>query len=63
MPTDLLNNTYSETYTSFSGVDIIPTLDGVPIGNLMGISFSVTREKAPRYILGSVDPIGFARGN
>lgn len=62
--TDLasMSNTATQTYTSFSGVDIQAVLDGRIIGNLMGISYSVTREKAPRYVLGSTDPIGFARG-
>ena len=50
--TDLSNNTYTSTYTSFAGVDIQAVLDGRLIGNLMGISFSVTREVAPLYTLG-----------
>ena len=50
---DLLNNSYTQTYTAFSSVDIQAVLDGRIIGNLMGISYSVTREKAPRYVLGS----------
>jgi len=60
--TDLLDNTYTTTYTSFAGTDIQAVLDGRPIGNLMGISYSVTREKAPIYTMGSVDPRGYSRG-
>ena len=60
--TDLLDNTYTSTYTSFAGTDIQAVLDGRPIGNLMGISYSVTREKAPIYTMGSVDPRGYSRG-
>jgi len=61
--TDLTgNNTYTNTYTAFSGCDIQAVLDGRLLGNLMGISYSVTREKAPLYALGSVDPLGYSRG-
>jgi len=35
-----------QTYNSSSGCDIIATIDGIVIGNLNGISFSTTREKA-----------------
>lgn len=34
------------TYNSQSGTDIVATIDGIMIGNLNGISFSTTREKA-----------------
>jgi hypothetical protein len=51
-----------QTYNSNSGCDIIATLDGVLIGNLNGISFSTTREKAPIYVMGSVDAVSFGRG-
>ena len=62
--TDLTSgsNTYTNTYTAFSGCDIHAVLDGRLLGNLMGISYSVTREKAPLYTLGSVDPRGYSRG-
>jgi len=36
-----------QTYNASSGCDIIATIDGIVIGNLNGISFSTTREKAP----------------
>jgi len=39
---------YTKSYTSFSGVDITAVFDGVPIGTLQGISYSVTREKSKR---------------
>lgn len=51
-----------QTYNSNSGCDIVATLDGVLIGNLNGISFSTTREKAPIYTMGSVDAVSFGRG-
>lgn len=50
------------SYRSFSGVDIAATFDGVRIGTLQGISYTVTREKAPQYVMGKVDPISFSRG-
>ena len=53
---------YTKSYTSFSGVDITAVFDGVPIGTLQGISYSVTREKSPLYTLGSANPRSFSRG-
>jgi hypothetical protein len=56
------NDTFSQTYNSSSGCDIVATINGVVLGNLNGISFSTTREKAPIYVLGSVDAVSFGRG-
>lgn len=58
---------YKESYTSFSGADIICTFapDGQSprvIGELQAITYSVTREKAPVYTMGSPDPRSFSRG-
>lgn len=53
---------FTETYTTFSGADIVCTFDGVPIGSLSGITWSVTREKAPIYTMGSPNPRSFSRG-
>lgn len=52
----------TQTYNTHSGTDIIATLNGVVLGNLNGISFSTTREKAPVYTLGNVDAVSFGRG-
>jgi len=52
----------SKTYNSFSGVDIQATFAGQPIGELQGVSYTVTREKAPLYTMGSPDPRAFSRG-
>jgi len=51
-----------QTYNASSGCDIIATIDGIVIGNLNGISFSTTREKAPIYVMGSTDAVSFGRG-
>jgi hypothetical protein len=55
-------NKYLSTYTTFSGADIVATFGGVEIGALSGITFSVTREKAPIYTMGSPNPRSFSRG-
>lgn len=55
-------STYTETYTTFSGADIVCTFGGVTIGSLSGITWSVTREKAPIYTMGSANPRSFSRG-
>ena len=53
---------YSQTYNSFSGVDMVVTFAGSVIGELQGISYTVTREVAPIYTMGSADPRSFSRG-
>lgn len=53
---------YSQTYTTFSGADIVATIGGVVIGNLSALTWSVTREKAPIFTLGSPNPRSFSRG-
>jgi len=52
----------SRTFTSFSGVDIRAVIGGESIGQLQAISYAVQREKAPIYVMGSVDPLSFSRG-
>ena len=37
----------SRTFTSFSGADIVCVFDGEMIMEAQGISYSITREKAP----------------
>jgi hypothetical protein len=53
---------FTRGYNSFSGVDIKAVFAGKAIGTLQGISYSVSREKAPVYTMGSPDPRAFARG-
>lgn len=51
-----------QSYNASAGTDIVATIDGILVGNLNGISFSTTREKAPIYVMGSVDAVSFGRG-
>jgi hypothetical protein len=53
---------YTQTFTSFSGADIVATFGSRVIGELQGITYSITREKAPIYTMGSPDPRSFSRG-
>lgn len=53
---------YSKTFTSFSGADIICTFNGVVIGELQALTYSVTREKGPIYVMGDPNPKSFSRG-
>ena len=53
---------FTQTYTSFSGCDIIAHFGNVQLGNIQGISFSVTREKAPLFVMGRSNPVSFSRG-
>jgi hypothetical protein len=52
----------TQTFNSFSGVDITPIFQGKPIGEIQAISYSINREKAPIYTMGKADPRSFARG-
>lgn len=53
---------YTNTYTTFSGADIVCTFNGTVVGSLSGITWSVTREKAPVFTMGSPNPRSFSRG-
>ena len=57
-----LSQEYTKTYTSFSGCDIVASFNGKVIGELQGITYSVSREKAPIYTMGSAEPRSFSRG-
>lgn len=53
---------YTKTYTTFSGCDIVAAFNGKVVGELQGITYSVSREKAPVYTMGSAEPRSFSRG-
>jgi len=52
----------TRTYNSITGVNCEVTMGGRQIGNLQGISSTVTREKGPNYVMGSANPRSFSRG-
>lgn len=62
MAYNAVSSDYTKTYTSFSGCDIVCTFGNVVIGELQAISYSISREKAPIYTLGSAEPRSFSRG-
>jgi hypothetical protein len=53
---------FAQSYNSFSGVDIKAVFNKTVLAELQAISYSVTREKAPLYTMGSADPRSFSRG-
>ena len=53
---------FIKTYNSFSGVDIKAVFGNKVLAELQAISYSITREKAPIYTMGSADPRSFSRG-
>lgn len=57
-----LSEKVTQTYTSMSGCDIQAFIESALLGNIQGISFSITREKAPIYVMGQADPVSFSRG-
>lgn len=62
MPTASTASNFAASYNSFSGVDIKAVFANKVIGELQAISYSITREKAPIYTMGSPDPRSFSRG-
>ena len=57
-----MSERYTAHYTTFSGADIVPTINDKVIGTMQAITYSVTREKVPVYSMGSPDPRSFSRG-
>jgi len=57
-----LQSAFTRGYNSFSGVDITAVIGANTIGSIQGISYQVSREKAPIYTMGSADSRAFARG-
>lgn len=55
------NTAYAKTYTVQTGTDIYAVFDDMVLTTSQGISYSITRQKAPVYTLGSVDPRAVAR--
>lgn len=53
---------WNKTFNSFAGTDILAIFAGHQVGELQGISWTTTREKAPLYVMGRVDPIAYSRG-
>jgi hypothetical protein len=50
------------SYNSFSGVDIHIYIGRQQVAEVQGVSFTVTREKAPIYTMGRADPRSYSRG-
>lgn len=53
---------YTRSYTAFSGIDMNVVAYNVALTTIQGISYSITREKAPVYTMGSANPRAFTRG-
>ena len=53
---------YRQSYNSFSGVDMVVVVDNKLLAEIQGLSYTITREKAPMYTMGSADPRSFSRG-
>jgi len=58
----MAGNRFAKGYNSFSGIDIKGVFANTVIAELQAISYSITREKAPLYTMGSADPRSFSRG-
>ncbi len=56
------SSVFSRSYNSFSGVDIKAVFANKVMAEIQAVSYSITREKAPIYTMGSADPRSFSRG-
>jgi len=57
-----IGSAFSGAYNSFSGVDIRCVFNEKTIAEIQAISYSISREKAPIYTMGSADPRSYSRG-
>jgi len=56
-----LENEIARSYNSFAGADYRACIGQFQFAELQAVSYSITREKAPIYSLGSPDPRAYAR--
>jgi len=56
-----LESPITQSYNSFAGADYRCNIGPYYFAELQGISYSVTREKAPIYTMGSPDPRAYSR--
>ena len=61
LPGGVLASEISRSYNSFAGADITAVIGQFQFAELQAISYSVTREKAPIYTMGSCDPRAYSR--
>lgn len=59
--TQSMQSEVSRSYNSFSGSDIRAMIGPFQFAEIQAISYSVTREKAPIYTMGSPDPRSYSR--
>ncbi len=57
----LLQSEVTRSYNSFSGSDIRCQIGNYSFAEVQAVSYSITREKAPIYTMGSPDPRAFSR--
>ena len=56
-----LESPITQSYNSFAGADYRCNIGPYSFAELQGVSYSVTREKAPIYTMGSPDPRAYSR--
>jgi hypothetical protein len=57
----VLESEIARSYNSFAGADYKAQIGQFTFAQLQGVSYSITREKAPIYTMGSPDPRAYAR--
>ena len=55
------NSAYTKTYSVATGTDMFVMFNDYAVSTIQGISYSITRQKAPIYAMGKTDPISIAR--
>ena len=62
MGLSLSDNKYARSYNSMGGGDIFVIFENAVVGTVTGVTWNITREVAPVYVLGHVDPVGVSKG-
>jgi len=62
MPIGLETSQATRAYTSFTGADMKVVFHNIVVAELLGLSYTITREIAPIYTCGSADPRSFSKG-
>jgi len=55
------NSAYTKTYSVATGTDMFVMFNDYAVSTIQGISYSITRQKAPIYAMGKTDPVSIAR--
>lgn len=59
---EMWNYGVTRHFSAFTGADITMHFGPYVAGSIESLTYSITRETAPRYVMGKTDPVTFVRG-